>query len=76
MFNERIHRLLKEISEAFADRRDPFNNEWLSKNDVSIDELHQLTGAVSSILDGFLWELPETQVLLLSVGMAASSFRG
>ena len=76
MFNERIHRLLTEIAEAFAEGMDPFNPDWLRDNQITTHELQQLGNAVSSILDGFLQAPKETRILLLSLGMAKTAFKG
>ena len=50
----RLAELLERASTAFAEMRDPFSGDWLVENDVTLDECHDLSMAVSVAIDMFM----------------------
>ena len=52
MFGKRMTHLLIEAAKCFDDGRSPFENSWLSENNVTLDECMALSHYIGIILRG------------------------
>lgn len=53
ILSARMTDLLNKAATCFEDGRSPFENDWLSKNNVTLDECIDLSRLIGSILSGF-----------------------
>lgn len=69
MIGERMKFLLLEASKCFDDGYSPFNDEWLSEHNVTVDECAQLSVLIGMVLSGVALADKETQakVVIASV---------
>jgi hypothetical protein len=60
--------LLRKAAELFEDGRDPFETNFLSDNNVTLDECMSLSEAIGLILKGFLRADKDTQNIVVVNG--------
>lgn len=52
MISERMKKLLLEAALCFDNGYSPFNNDWLSKNEVTLEECMSLSDLIGTIIRG------------------------
>jgi hypothetical protein len=62
----RSDRLVREIADQFANASTPMSGEWLSDNNVTLDECGALCDRVAMIIKGFLNSPKDTQLTILA----------
>ena len=68
MSKDRIDDLLMKAAESLTNGADPFNHEFLVKNEVTADECFTLSEKMALIIKGFLGSDMDDQVLILGTG--------
>lgn len=68
MSKDRIDDLLMKAAESLENGADPFNHEFLVKNEVTADECFTLSEKMALIIKGFLGSDMDDQVLILGTG--------
>lgn len=54
MKTDRRHKLLRDISKQFDNRSLIMNDEWLTDNNISFDEMGGIASTCHLIIEGFL----------------------
>jgi len=52
VISKRMKDLLVKASACFSDGFSPFNNEWLSENEVTLDECMTLSELIGTVIKG------------------------
>ena len=69
----RIDALMAKAAKDLEKGIDPFSTEWLSGNDVKLEEAMGLSEKIGTILKGYLASGRGDQVRLLALGAAAGT---
>jgi len=69
----RIDVLMAKAAKALEEGIDPFSTEWLSENDVKLEEAMGLSEKIAAVLRGYLASGRDDQVRTLALGAAAGA---
>jgi|ERR1043166_2135560 hypothetical protein len=69
----RMNALLAQAAKDLEKGIDPFSTEWLSENDVKLEEAMGLSEKIGTILKGYLASDHGDQVRILALGAAAGT---
>ena len=68
MLGKRMIKLIDEAAKCFDDGYSPFETEWLSKHEVTLDECIALSNAIGIILHGYAKLSQKDQMLIITKG--------
>lgn len=68
---ERKDELLEKAAASLTDFIDPFSTEWLAENNVTLDEVYNLSATIGHIIRGYLACDADQRSFLLMLGALA-----
>lgn len=68
LMGPRMTSLLKNAARTFADGSSPFLFEWLSENEVTLDECMNMSEIIGSVIEWFADQSMSAQVKILLYG--------
>ncbi len=68
MAKNRVRELLLKAAEAMEDGRDPFSGDFLSANNVTLDECYTLSEQLATITRGWLAMPEDEQIEHVAIG--------
>lgn len=68
MISKRMKELLVKAATCFDDGYSPFNDQWLSEHNVTLDECMDLSSMIGTVLSGVAHASDMTQQEIIIVG--------
>lgn len=68
MISQRMKDLLVKASACFSEGFSPFNNDWLSENQVTLDECMSLSELIGTVIKGVALSDDSIQSIVFMVG--------